>query len=171
MNISQALRRIAVIKGQLAMVTMRFASAVTWIDDAVPTYALDECDMSWGRLVSEQTALEAAVAIANANTKITFRDKQYTLAFTVKQLAVFKSKIALLRTLNCQPARERVDIVRDNEYLNGNYVTVTHEKKIHCAFTERERDLSVEKAQADFDELNALVEAANHTVQVDPQVV
>jgi hypothetical protein len=171
MNISQALRRISVIKGQLATTATRFASSVTWIDDAKPTYSLAECDVAWARLVGEQTSLEAAVAIANATNKITYRGQEFTLAFAVKQLAVFKAKIALLRTLNCQATAERTDVTRDTEYVNGNYVTVTREKKVHCAFTERERDTSVQVAQTDFDELNALVEAANHTIQVDPQVV
>ena len=167
MNINQALRRISTIKGQLATWQQRLRTSIVWREDEqAPAWKLDECKEQLVKLTTEQLKLEAAVARANALSEVEFAGEKLTLAGAVRRLAALKSEISLFSSLPSEKEAEHTITEKENVYINGDVAREEKKIKVFCALPERERAEHVEKAKELFDGLNAVVESANHTVQV-----
>jgi hypothetical protein len=158
LTISQALRAIARLKGNLTKYKERAFEGVTYRLDAVPAYRfsdmMEKIDTARGDLV----LLEARVAITNATTKIAFDGKQLTLTQALKQLQEFKDELAWLATLPVRPGETTKSY--ENVHRAGGYETVAVDYK--CDFPEARRSDRIDVVQAKFDALNDALERKNH---------
>ena len=164
-SIAQALRRIKKLKGQIGEHTTRATANVSYVSTKVPAFRFDD-EMTG--LVEAKTAmidLETRVAVANATALITWKSHNWTLAKAIRHLQETKSDIALLKGLNlrAETVKEREQEWSDEEMKTLTRVTeVTYVSDL----TEAERDSRVKTLQDQFEELNNLVEDANHSVSV-----
>lgn len=168
MNINQALRRIAVLKGQVATWTDRLNRSLVWEDDAKPAWDYKDCIEQVTKATDEIVVLQSSVAIANAKAKVKRGDEKVSLASVISRLQQLRSLIALYKGLN---VRDQAKFVETRDVDRYNRRTGDHgmeEKKvtINCALPERARAEVLTSLQKEFDELNGLVESANHTVSV-----
>ena len=170
MNVSQALRRISQIKGSIGKWTARRAEAVQWNQTTgEPAYSFGECQenlVGAAGLRSELVTLRTKLAIANATNTITLPNGDVvTLTEATIALSEIKSEIAALSTLRTNAQKEwTVQTTGRYNRATGDYeqVDVPH----WCSFTTRERDARVEELTQQFQETNAILEAANHRVEV-----
>lgn len=179
MNISQALRKISTIKGELRSWGDRRKESLTWKDATKgdnyevetlkftkPAWSYKECAENLDVLFDELIKYEAVVAVANATTLIRYNGEDVSLAFAIRKLNAIKTQLAMLSLLDCLPSAEKLDsntkTIRDDD----RYVEVEMPYRLMCALPTREQTQIVDKAQKDFDELNLLVESANHNTNL-----
>lgn len=167
MNVSQALRRISQIKGSIGKWTARRNESVQWnAATGQPAYPFAECQENLSDLRSELVTLRTKLAIANATSTITLPNGDVvTLTEATIALSEIKSEIAALSGLRTNAQKEwTVQTTGRYSRATGDYeqVDVPH----WCSFTTRERDARVEELTQQFQETNAILEAANHRVEV-----
>jgi hypothetical protein len=168
MNINQALRRIAVLKGQVATWTDRLHRSLIWEDDAKPAWDYKDCAKEVAKATDEIVDLQSRVAIANAKAKVKRGDEKVSLASVISRLQQLRSLIALYKGLNVRDQWQFVE-TRDVDRYNrktGDFGTEEKKVTVNCALPEKARDEVLTNLQEEFDELNGLVESANHTVNV-----
>lgn len=165
MNISEALRKIKKIKGDLALEQNKMKLSCSWKVNDEPAWKFEEARDNLVTLTEELLELEAKVAQANAVTKVSFRNKEMTLAYVIRFLQETKSQIALYESLvvKTKPEIER-DSVYDEE--KEKYVTVKNEVKWASALTEISKEQKVKELKKLFDELNTVLENSNHKTSV-----
>ena len=163
MNVSQALRRISQVRGSLSKWTARRSEAVQWSVKSPPAYPFDECQESLSTLRGELVDLRTRLTIANANNTITLPDgTKISLSEATIALSEIKGEITALTGLRTKAQESWM--VDDIVYHDGKHETVEVEHQ--CAFTTRQRDERVEELTNQFQTTNALLEAANHRVEV-----
>lgn len=160
MKLNEALREIARLKGQLAQWDQRLReAAAAYKSTAPPAYTYDEVVKQRSLCVANLINLKARVAHTNAKTKIQCVDKTITLIEAILLLAELKNEIALYNAL---PNHATHDLVmQETTYISGQLQYVEVSK--FAALTTREKDELVSTLEDNFAELNAIVEAANHT--------
>ena len=162
MNITNALRRIAILKGEIARWDTRLSQSIIYRETAVPAYPTAECFETLSKLTTEMLDLRQRVAIANATHTITIDDESFTLAGTILTMAEVKSRLAVLNRLACQ-ATATVTL-KETSYIGG--VAAQTEYTQCCDLVTRERDTRVSQLEESFQKMNALLEAANHTTKI-----
>jgi hypothetical protein len=163
MNISQALRRIKQIKGEISSWSTRLATSVQWEGDNKPAYSLEECQAALDERRTELVSLRTRVALANATNFIEPAGiGRISLTESTIRLSEIKSEIAEQAQLRTHASAEWT--TEREKYQGGNYITV--EQQNHCDWTTRQRDEHVASLNEKFQSINALLEAANHTVEV-----
>ncbi len=162
LTISQALRRIKKIKGQLSEYRSRAQSSVTHLADQTPAFSFEVETSVAAKAVNEMLRLQTAVAVANATTTVEVDGHKVPLAFVVRQLRELTGEIAWLKTL---PVKAQDKVVESEiDYTGERPVTVP--KTYTCHLPEAKRAALVESRQALFDRLNDLVETTNHKTPV-----
>lgn len=161
MNISEALRKIKKLKGQLAIEDKRFVSSVSWQDDKLPVYNFAETEDAINQISSELVSLEAVVAEANAVTKVNFKDKEVSLAWLIRHLQEIKAKISKYESLHI-----RQEIVETSEYVydedKDKNIRIKKLVAFKSAISERDKDKRVQDLKDDFETANKLLEEMNH---------
>lgn len=161
MNISEALRKIKKLKGQLAIEDKRFASSISWQDDKLPVYNFAETEEAINQISSELVSLEAAVAHANAVTKVNFKDKEVSLAWIIRHLQEIKAKISKYESLHI-----RDETVETSEYVydedKDKNIRLKKFVVFKSAISERDKDKRVQDLKDDFESANKLLEEMNH---------
>lgn len=160
LTISQALRRISKLKGQLAELLQRAAGAVTYFDKEPPAFAfaasLEQAEAVRGELIT----LETALRVTNAQTRIDYLNRKVTLAEATCILQETKGRIAWLRGLGVQPQADKEHATVVYDPLQGKQVYAVRVSK--CDLPEAQRAAAVQREQEAFDTLNDLVENINH---------
>lgn len=167
MTISQALRRIAKLKGAFKERLERAAASNCFFDDAPPAWSfaatLEEADIGREELIR----LESMLRITNASTLIEWAGRKITLSEATCRLQEMKSRIVWLKALTVHPQTkgQQVSVVRavDGNYLNQARITT-------CVLAEENRAKAVAAEQEAFDALNDLVETANHRTDLQRTV-
>lgn len=164
MTISQLLRKIKKTKNDVQEYRKRAAQAVTYKEGEEPAFGFQESMSAAETAVLELIALEATLREANARTFVSRGGKEISLSAATICLAELKSEIAWLRTLPAQ-----AQVTRDVSSVE--YDSVSHQPykattRYICNFTQADVALALKHAQEDFDELNDLVESANHSTHV-----
>jgi hypothetical protein len=166
MTIAQTLRRIAKLKGEYKESLERAAGSVTHEEKQPPAFSFGTCLEEADGKRQELIRLEAALRIANAQTKVDYEGRSITLAEATVWLQEFKGRIAWLRGLAVRPQEVTAD--RTNEYItvDGGNKYAAVERLFRCHLPEARRAQSVAEVQKKFDDLNDLVESANHRTSV-----
>ena len=172
MNISQALRRMNVLKGRVAQWEQRARNANVVGEDEKPTYNYKECVDERKKALSELLLLGARVAESNATTKIALPadGSQVSVAEAIRRLDNIKAEITWVKSL---PALAQTEVVTTRQKPEWDAKERTHtyrevEYKQTCTVDERAKERMLDQLQDDFNELNSLVEGSNHntTLQV-----
>ncbi len=170
-TVSQALRRIKELKGQINVVTSRLQRSFAWaesdskidasldINIGKPTYDFYEVRDERAKLVDELINLKTKLAVANATTRIDFEGRRFRMQEAVFFLAELKSELEFVKGLAGREGVYRIPL-NVNRFTPGpaEYVDVTY----HVAVTERDRDQAVKFVGERITALNAVIEDANH---------
>lgn len=166
LTISQSLRRIKKCKGRIAELKVRAGQSVSFTDEKAPTFNFKAVREELAAAKEELVCLEAAVAVANATTRINCEGKEMTLAEAIRRLQEFKDGMSWLPQLCIREGVERTsDVEWDLE--KERQVRVTREVRWQTGLTELERVAEIESLRERFERLNDLVETANHRTEVE----
>ena len=165
MTISQLLRKIKKVKGDIQENRSRAQGATVYDSNEPPAFDFKASREAAEKAVSELIKLETALRRANANTVIATPRGDLSLSEATCTLAELKSQLAWLRSLPVQAQPERkVDSVEYDSVSRQPYKKTT---TYVCPFTESARAADLKAVQEAFDELNDLVETANHRTAVE----
>jgi len=160
MTISQALRRIAKLKGSFKELQARASGSVLYSAENPPAFTFEETVSQLDKVREELTLLETALRVTNAQTSFDFRGKSMTLAEATCRLQEMRGKIAWLKSLSTQAKATRTEVSYDENYHTGQKTEI--KKVTVCALPEAQKVLLVTEEQEAFDTLNDVVEAVNH---------
>lgn len=163
-TISQAMRYAAQLKAKLSEVKKRAASSLNHKKDAEPPFEFAKMMTEYHELMNTLCKVKGALAVANATTTITCHGGELTLAAVIGTLQELKGYIAFIKELPCMAAKETISSDRNwdeatDKYLTQQVVTV-------CHLTEAGRAHLIDTMQAQFDELNWLVESKNQVTKL-----
>jgi hypothetical protein len=164
MTISQALRRIAKLKGQVSEYRNRAYASVSYKAGAKPAFDFQEYISKTAIAQTELLDLQTKIAIANAKTTLVFKDNSITLTEAILTLQRMKGDMVWLKSLSVRPQAETEEKERDFDDNTQRYI-MTQVKWV-CSLPESERADAVEIIQKGFDDLNDAVERLNHITQV-----
>jgi hypothetical protein len=161
MTISQALRRIKKLKGEIAEHSSHATSSSSWTTETPATYNFQTEVEAMQACKCEMVGLESRVAVANANTTVAVDGQTITLSSLIRTLQEIKGEIAFYKGLNLRCGVEKK---RENEWddTSVRMVTKTHEVVHAAALTEQQRNEICKKLQDKFEDLNNKLENANH---------
>lgn len=159
MTISQALRHIKKVKGQLSENLSRAQANISHKESAIPAFQFSACMEKADAARKQLVDLEARVAVTNATTKIVHDGKPMTLVRAVRQLQELKARIAWLRGLSVRAQARTTE--QELEY-HGAQGHVNVDVPWTCHLPEADKAEMVDAAQQEFDALNDAVEKANH---------
>lgn len=165
LTIAQALRKIAKLKGEIAECDARIKAGVSYDKAKVPAFRFADQLSLWNEAKNEMLDLQARLSVANATTYIEYNGSKMLLAKAVRILEELKGSIDFFKKLSL-----RSEVVKEkNQEWNeekSNYVTVTTETTFVSDLSEQDRDKTVKELKKQFDELNDIVENANHKTSV-----
>jgi hypothetical protein len=161
-TISQALRRVKKLKGELASHLDRARVAVTHRAEQVPAFAFSNCIELAAKARGEMLHLQTDIAVANSKNTVDWEGKPMSLALAARTLAELRGEIAWVKALPVKAQGSTTE--SEQEYVGGQYVTVT--KTFTCHLPEADQAALVERLQGKFDALNDLVETANHKTTI-----
>lgn len=167
-TISQALRKIKRLKGEMATYKQRVETSVVHDEKKPPAFTYDESYRSYSAASELAVLLESMVAEANATTKVSVTFCKVTsvrsLAWVIRTLQEIKADIALLQGLSSRVAERETDTIYDFEWDNveNKRTRVAISTTYVCALPQAKRAALVEENQKIFEYLNDLLETANH---------
>lgn len=165
-TISQALRKIKKIKGEIAALTSRAQVSNSYLQEAPPVYSFTETNAELEKLKLELTKLDAAIAMANATTEVTLRDgivpgNKCSLFYCIRFLQELKGSIQFYKTLNTREGSfQEYESTYDEN--TGRHVQTKKTIVYVATLAEKARDLKVKELEDLFEEVNNVVETANH---------
>jgi len=162
MTISQALRRIKKLKGQLGEHRARAQTAVTHLIDQEPAYLFVTSREQATGVLEELLKLQTATAIANAKTAIEWEGKSVPLALAVRTLRELAAEIDWVKKLPVKAQDKTVEHERDHD--GEKWVNTA--KQFICHLPEAKRAELASELQERFDKLNDIVETTNHKTLV-----
>jgi len=164
-TIAVALRRIKKIKNQISELSDRAQMSVSYSEKNVPTFDFDEEVKKLDSKKRTLVKLEAAVAVANATNSITFKKELVTLAEAIRRLQELKDDISFYQRL---PIFEGVRQEREHCYdeVNGNSYVKTVDIKWLSKLSEKERIEKIDALKNEFEDLNNILESANHRIEI-----
>ena len=169
MTIAQGLRAAKKLKNELAEIKARLTGSVAYEDGKLPAYAFGPQWVTYQAKSKELARLEGRIAQANGRGTVTVAGESFAMSYAIRQLAEFKSQIALLK---CLAVRAQATTTEEREAWKedeqGRARRIKKDVTIVCALPEAERDRQVDLLQGAFDALNNLVEAANHRIELPP---
>lgn len=161
LTISQALRRIKKLQGQVAEQRQRASGSVTHLAEQEPAYKFSVSREHAALTTTELLKLQTAVAVANATTKIDVGASGIQpLAFAVRKLRELAGEIAWAKALTIKAQSKTVEVERGYDDDSGKFVNVT--KQYVCDLPEAKRANLVADLQEQFDKLNDAVETIDH---------
>lgn len=174
-TISQALRRIKKLKGELAEYKQRTETAVVHDEKKAPAFSFEDSWEGYVATKAKLVCLEAGVAEANATTRITLDhsvpslkgigrdDVACSLSLIIRLLQEMRAEIALLQGLHSRVDKTEVETSTDFGLDETGEISTTY----LCHMTQAERAEAVKKEQDAFEYLNNLLETANHKTLVE----
>src|ERR1019366_5218066 len=120
MTISQALRRVKKLKGELASHLLRAHTAVTHRAEQEPAFAFSKCLEGASVARKEMLHLQTAIATVNAKTHVDWEGQSTSLALAARTLAELRGEIAWVRALPVKPQCKTTE--SEQEYESGKYM-------------------------------------------------
>lgn len=169
MTISQALRRIKKLKGDLSTHLERAASGVSYKAGKQPAFTWSSSIELAQQARDELIQLETRVALTNAQTRIELEPvgayPSMTLTEATKRLRELKSEIDWHRnSVLSRDHAEMTDEERSFDYDTEKHVT--RQVTWHCDMPAAKKAEAVARLQMKFDRLNDAVESANHRTEI-----
>ena len=164
MTISQLLRKIKKVKGEIQENRARCQAAVVYDEKEPPAFDFKASKEAADKAIAELISLETALRQANAKTNIKTPRGDISLAQATIILAELKSHIAWLRTLSSQNHEKKSVESVEYDSVSRQPYKATH--VYFCPFTEAQRAAELKTSQEEFDLLNDIVESANHRTNV-----
>lgn len=164
-SIARAQRLISRIEGDVAKLAQRLETVVSYREDRRPEFRFEDTLEAWSAAKERLVRLKAARMSANVSTMIEYHGRELSLAEAVIRLAELKGEKALFKGLSIRTGSERVDDSRYSE--DGRYLPAHREVSWLSGMSELGRDRRLTEIQDAFDELNGIVEAANHSTQFE----
>lgn len=158
-TISQGLRHLKKLKGQLAELQTRAIASVSYKEGESPAFSFNETMDKMDLIRMELVDLESSIAVANATTTISFEGSDMILKKAVRMLQEMRGQIAWLRTL---PSRAQPSMVQKDFEYNEDMKRIPTSTTWKCDLPEAARAAKVDALQNRFDTLNGIVESANH---------
>jgi hypothetical protein len=167
MTISQALRRINKLKGELKDLDERAAASVSYQEGIAPAFNFRACTEEHGSVTKELITIEAAVAHANAVTDVNYGGGKMSLAYAVRQLHNLRGRIKWFKDLDVKTQEKTA--VSLTQY-DDDHKRVTIKVEYVCELPEAKRANVVKGLQQQFDAINELVEQINHKTSISIEV-
>jgi hypothetical protein len=165
-TISQALRRVKKIKGELKEALERAQGGVTYKKDDPPAFLFGASFEKATALRNELVDLESKIAVINAVTLVDYDGRQMPLAYVVKVLKELKSQIAWVDELKSFTKAREDTTQEEASYDFETDKRVTKKVEYKCELPEAKRVELVDRLRARFDTLNNLVENTNHRTAI-----
>lgn len=159
LTISQALRRIKKLKGELAEYTARATASVAYQANREPAFKFGECMEKAETSRQELLSLQARLAETNATTLVKFDGKEFSLSFATRQLEEFKGQIKFIEGL---PVRDHAKSYEDTFDYNDDMKRVKISNEWRCELPKSQQAEAIKKFKEKFDTLNDAVETTNH---------
>ncbi len=159
LTISQGLRRIKKLKGELAELTKRASTSVAYQVGREPAFKFSECVEKAQVAGSELLTLQSRLAITNALTTVKFDGKEMTLAQATRQLEEFKGQIKFIEGL---PVRDHEKSFEDEFDYDDSMKRVKIVKEWRCELPRAKQAEAIKGFKEKFDALNDAVETTNH---------
>lgn len=179
-TISQALRRIKKLKGELAQQNERVKASILYDKKDPPAFSYAQAVKARNEARTQLITLSTAVAVANANNTIEHDGMTLPLACVLRMLQEIKAQLAEYKALPMHSLQKERETVResvteeyedvtgtDGEYKGQRRVKVVNKVTIVCEVTQAEWAEKVAKLEREFEDLNDKLERANHTVAFD----
>lgn len=168
MTISQGLRLIKKLKGEIAELTARATQSVSYDEKSPPVYDYDEVSKERDDTILKMVMVEGEVAKANATKTITdpSTKKPITLALAIRILQEMKGQIAFLKSLAIKEGKETKK-EREWDEDEGKTLLKTTETVWITKLKVKDRDNKMKNLKDQFDALNNEVERANHITTID----
>lgn len=165
MTIAQALRRVRKLKGFICEHRARAVAGVSYLDSKVPAFRFDTEIADMNRAVEEMIDLESRIAVANATATVEDETRPLTLAAAIRTLQEIKGAATFYQSLNLRSGTEKT---RESDWDDNESKSIvrTVELVYVSDLSEQARDAKVKELQNRFEQLNNLVEDANHRVLV-----
>ena len=165
LTVAQALRRIKKLKGLVSDHQTKATNGVSYVSDKVPAFRFADELLSATEAVNEMVDLESRVAVANATAQLQEGDKSLTLAKAIRTLQEIKGQITFYRGLDLRSGLEKT---RESNWDDNSDKAISRivETLYISDLTEQDRDSRIKVLQDRFEDLNNLVEDANHKVLV-----
>lgn len=158
-TISQGLRALKRISGELATAKKRVENGSSWQKGKKPTYPFQESLEGYNQLSEEVVKLHSRIMRANTDTMVKDDKEEILLCQAILRLSEMKAKIALLKGLNLQSG----DVEREARFNYRTDEQIPQSPLVYeNALKERDRDGQVKELQEHFERLNDAVEKANH---------
>jgi hypothetical protein len=167
-TLSDALRRKAALKGDLARWCALYPNSNVWAEDQ-PKPAYDETEVRAEITTATEALIRLKTAIAHANATCTLDvlsvggGHRMPLAEAIYRLAENKSLQVVLAGLGVVSEKESVI---DRRSYNEDSKLVTTQVKQYASVTTRERDAILKALRDEFASLNSKLEHANNTITV-----
>jgi hypothetical protein len=165
-TIAQTLRTVKRLKGKLGELSQRASSSVSHEAGKQPHFEFDATRKELENIREELVLSEAAVAEANATTRITFEGRTMTLAEAIRRLQEIKSEIAWVTGLNLHEGTEHVQAGFDWDEMSHRRTPQTREVTYVTHLKETDRADQIDALRNRFERLNDAVETANHRTTV-----
>jgi hypothetical protein len=165
-TISQSLRSIKRLKGQMAELSQRASECVSHEAGKQPHFAFAETRTKMDTIREDLVLLESAVAIANATTTIRVEDRSMTIAEAIRRLQEVKSEISWLTGLQLKEGTERVSDGFDWDEMSHRRTPQMREVTHVTALHEPERVAQIDALKERFERINDAIETANHVTPV-----
>lgn len=162
-SIAKALRTRKQLKGQIAELTRRAQACVAVASDKPQDFDFATVNAERKKKIDELVLLETAVARANAQTNVTWKERSMPLTEVIRRQEELKGEITFVSGLALQNGPTRVHNGEYDERRQPVYVTVTWTS----AYTEPARVALLAELRAECEGLNELLEEANHRTTVE----
>jgi hypothetical protein len=163
LTISQALRKIAKLKGALKEHLERAEASINFTEAEPPAFEFADSMGNADKVRAELITLESSLRHTNALTTFSHGGVTMTLSEATCRLQEHKSRIAWLQRLPSMPQESTSRDHIEYRYIEGRGQVAGNVPKItRCALPQAKRAALVATEQEQFDSLNDAVENLNH---------
>ena len=160
LTVSQALRRIKKLKGELSELRQRASGSVSYPASREPAFKFFECVSQSNNVRDELLYLESCLAATNATTSLVFEGREMSLAEATRWLQEYKGQIAWYENLNVREHDKTTEETWDYSEDYTKKVKTTVEWR--CALPKAQQVETIRQLREKFDKLNDAVETMNH---------
>jgi hypothetical protein len=161
MTIATALRRIAVLKGDINRFKAQVRGSAEWQNDAKPAFDANSVMRKIQEAKTELVDLKAKIAKANIHL-----EGKLTLHQIVFELSEIKDTISFIEGIHAGTQKEVVTESQRHDYVDGKSVFIPVKTTQHFLFSEAEKEEELDKLRARATELNQVLERNNHTIEL-----
>lgn len=145
-TISDALRRIKALKGELHKWRGHLIDSANYNTQHPPVFSFEECREKYNRASKELVSLQAGVQVANATSTISLEGKEVPLCWAICFLSELKSRISVLESMKTHETRERseADTSQHDQYIKSQLESLQSSNKWYDLSYEERRTARME---------------------------